>query len=53
MNFMLSVYSKKNRKALTVSCANHKNFVQYLSEICHRIVTGETYALDYKKKESK
>ena len=53
VNFMLSVYSKKNRKALTVSCANHKNFVQYLSEICHRIVTGETYALDYKKKESK
>lgn len=50
VNFLLSVYSKKNRKALTVSCANHRNFRGYVMEICHRIVTGKSYELDYKTK---
>ena len=49
VNFLLSVYSRKNRKALTVSCANHKYMRQYMMEICHRIVEGKTYALDYKQ----
>ena len=49
VNFLFSVYSKKNRKALTVSCANHKYMRQYVLEICHRIVTGASYELDYKK----
>ena len=48
VNFLLSIYSKKNRRALTVSCANHKNFCSYIAEICHRIVTGKTYELEYK-----
>lgn len=52
VNFLLSVYSRKNRKALTVSCANHKNFRGYIAEICHRIVTGKAYELDYKTKKS-
>ena len=50
VNFLLSVYSKKNRKALTVSCANHRNFRGYVMEICHRIVTGKSYELVYKTK---
>lgn len=49
VNFLLSVYSRKNRKALTVSCANHKYMRQYMMEICHRIVEGKSYALDYKQ----
>lgn len=49
VNFLMSVYSRKNRKALTVSCANHKYMRQYMMEICHRIVEGKTYALDYKQ----
>lgn len=49
VNFLLSVYSRKNRKALTVTCANHKYMRQYMMEICHRIVMGKTYELDYKK----
>lgn len=49
VNFLLSVYSRKNRKALTVTAANHKALRGYLAEICHRIVTGKTYALDYKQ----
>lgn len=49
VNFLLSVYSRKNRKALTVTAANHKALRGYLAEICHRIVTNKTYALDYKQ----
>lgn len=50
VNFLLSVYSKKNRKALVVSCANHRNFRGYIAEVCHRIVTGKEYELEYKTK---
>lgn len=49
VNFLMSVYSRKNRAALTVTCANHKYMRQYLAEICHRIVLGKSYAIDYKK----
>lgn len=49
VNFLMSVYSRKTRKALTVTCANHKYMRQYLAEICHRIVMGKSYELDYKK----
>lgn len=50
VNFLLSVYSKKSRKALTVSCANNRNFLGYIMEICHRIVTNKAYELEYKTK---
>ena len=50
VNFLLSVYSKKNRKALTVTCANHRSFRNFLAEVCHRIVTGKTYEVDFKTK---
>lgn len=50
VNFLLSVYSKKNRKALVVSCANHRNFRGYIAEVCHRIVTDKSYELEYKTK---
>lgn len=50
VNFLMSVYSRKNRKALTVTCANHKYMRQYMAEICHRIVLGKSYALDFKAK---
>lgn len=52
VNFLLSVYSRKNRKALTVTCANHRYFRNYMAEICHRIVTGKAYELDYKTKKN-
>ena len=50
VNFLLSVFSKKNRRALTVSCANHKSMRQYMMEICHKIILEKNYALDYHKK---
>lgn len=46
--FLMSVYSRKSRKALTVTCANHKYMRGYLMEICHRIVTGKAYELEFK-----
>ena len=49
VNFILRTYTKKSRKALTVTCANHKYLRGYCMEICHRIVTGKTYEVDYKK----
>ena len=49
VNFLLSVYARKNRKALTVTCANHKYFRGYLAEICNHIVTGNDYEVDYKR----
>lgn len=52
VNYLMSVYSKKNRAALTVTCANHRYFRNYLAEVCHRIVTpGATYAVDFKAKK--
>lgn len=53
VNFLLSVYSRKNRKALTVTCANHKYMRGYVMEICHRIVTGKSYAIEYKAVKGK
>lgn len=47
-NFLMSIYSRKNHKALTVTTANHKALRGYLAEICHRIVTGKKYAVEYK-----
>lgn len=49
VNYLMSIYSRKNRKALTVTCANHKYFRGYLAEICHHIVTGNPYEVEYKK----
>lgn len=49
VNYLLLVYGKKSRKALTVTCANHKYLRGYIMEICHRIVTGKAYSVDYKK----
>lgn len=48
VNFLLSVYSRKSRKALTVTCANHKYMRGYMMEICNRIVTGGTYGIEFK-----
>ena len=51
VNFLLKVYAKKSRKALTVTCANHKYLRNYLAEICHRIVTKGTYEAEFKTKQ--
>ena len=49
VNFLLSVYSRKNRKALTVSTANHRQLTSNLAEICHRILTDGSYSIEYRR----
>ena len=49
--FLSMVYSRKNRKALTVSMANHSQLTKYLAEVCHRVVTGKQYNADYKRRK--
>lgn len=51
VNYLLSIYSRKSRKALTVSCANHRYMRQYLMEICHRIALGKVYDVEFKMKK--
>lgn len=51
--FLVSIYSRKSRKALTVSCANNKNFTGYIAEICHRIVCNKLYDVEFKKEKAK
>jgi len=48
VNYLKSVYSKKGKKALSVSCANHRYFYGYLMDVCHRIVMGKTYSVEFK-----
>lgn len=49
--FLMSIYSRKNRAALTVTCANHRYLRKYLSEICHRLVNNDSYKIAYKEKK--
>lgn len=53
VNYLLSIYSKKSRKALTITTANHRYMRNYMAEICHRIVTGASYGVEYKKAKDK
>lgn len=50
VNFLLSIYSKKGKKALSVTCANHRYMRGYVMEICHRLITGKTYDVEFKAK---
>lgn len=49
VNYLMSVYSRKSRRALAVVCANHRYFRGYLAEICNHLVTGNSYEIEYKK----
>lgn len=49
VNYLMSVYSRKNRRALTVACATHRYFRGYLAEICNHIITGNPYEVEYRK----
>lgn len=49
VNYLKTIYAKKSRKALTVTCANNKQLRQYITEICHRLATGGHYEVEYKK----
>jgi len=52
INYLLMIYTRKDsRKALSVSCANHKYMRTYMLDICHAAVTGNEFYLNYKVKK--
>lgn len=48
VRYLKMVYTKKGKKALSVNCADHSHLTQYIADICHRIVTGGHYDVEYK-----
>lgn len=48
--FLLEAYSKKSRKALTLTVSNHKSLRNLMAEISHRVVCDQRYAVDFKKR---
>ena len=53
VKYLLWVYAKKGRSALSVVCANHRYMRSYLQAICHRMIIGEKYVVEYKKVKEK
>lgn len=51
VNYLKTIYAKKSRKALTVTASNVKQMRCYITEICHRLITGKHYEVEYKAKE--
>jgi hypothetical protein len=47
--FLVEVYSKKGKQALTVATSNHAYFRQIIAEICHRIVLSKEYGVIFKE----
>lgn len=47
--YILECYSKKSRKALTLTVANHKTLRNIMADVCRAVTHGESYAIDYKK----
>lgn len=49
LKYIMHTFGKKSRKALTVTASNHKQLRTIMAEICHKIIMGKVYDLDYKK----
>lgn len=48
LKYLHMIYTKKGKGALKVSCANHNLMRRYLQEICHRLITGKSYDVEFK-----
>lgn len=47
--YLLMTYTRKGKTALSVATANHSTMRNFVSVICHRVVTGESYTIEYKE----
>lgn len=47
VNYLLSVYAKKSKKALSITVSNQKAMREHLADICHHIVTGNPYDVEF------
>ena len=53
VKFLKIATAKKSRKALTIQCSTSKYMRGYMMEVCHRVMTGKVYDVDYKKVKEK
>lgn len=51
VNRIWGLYSKKSKKALSEKGSNNRQFRTLLAEMCHHIVTGEPYDIEFKAKK--
>lgn len=51
--YLNRIWSKKGKKCLQIQVADHKKMVAIVMEICHKLLTGEAYSLDYKRAKGK
>lgn len=47
--YLLMIYTKKGKKALTAAVAKHGAMRGFIAEICHRIITDKAYRLEFKQ----
>lgn len=52
VNFLIRAYTRKDRRALTIACANHKYMRGYIMEICHKIALGKEYSVRHPEKKA-
>lgn len=51
--YLLEAHTKKDRKSMTITAATHKQMYDILGDICHKLVTGTTYEVAFKKAKDK
>lgn len=51
VSYLLMIYTKKGRNALSVACANHTKFVGYIAEIANKVIMHKEYDVEYKKRK--
>lgn len=53
VSFLLNVFGKKDRAALTIKTANTKELVGYIHQIAHRVAMGKEYSVNCYTKKSR
>lgn len=51
VNYLKLIYGKRGKKACSVKFPNHTNMRQYVTDICHHIVTGKPFTGEFKEKK--
>lgn len=46
VNYLVMVYAKKGKRALSVACSNNTGLCNSIARICHRLVNNLSYTLD-------
>ena len=49
VKYLRKVHEKGGRSSMTVVCSNARSMRQYMLDVCHAAITGDSFILDYKK----